>query len=411
MKLQQLKNIIVVLINGLFLMINCLIFSGCQDERIDTKQVSTSNQTIPLETFAIPVNGMVKIKFTVTGKYVGVLENYNGAEALKDGVGTHEVYDVVDAGDGYVGFLSQKNGQFLKAAASGNHYLYANGGSQCDSDWERFLPEEQINGSFAFKCKGNSKYLNVENIVNMPVRAFADAVNTWETFEMKQVVDMWKVMTAFADHFPTKSKYYGVGTAVNWIKYTDEQRNGSYLWQFELFGTDSRYPGNEHPTWNPYSLTWIGDWEVLMSYGTQPKYSPADNPASAWSIPRCLRYLEPTSSVSPSISKNRYTLNLSTCTKTNLGVVTEFGSNSDGYLLDLSNVNSQENMGTRWVINLHYKTGEEYFVYDLGPSIGVFSPLYGIVGYHNGIGPWVHYSNIQDKPLHDDIYCLSGIGD
>src|SRR5690606_8624093 len=88
-------------------------------------------------TLAMLPNGPVKIRFTVTGKYVGILNSYNGAEALKNGVGTHEVYDVVDAGGGYVGLLSRKNGQFLQAAATGNHYVYANGGSACDSDWEK----------------------------------------------------------------------------------------------------------------------------------------------------------------------------------------------------------------------------------------------------------------------------------
>jgi hypothetical protein len=362
-------------------------------------------------TLAMLPNGPVKIRFTVTGKYVGILNSYNGAEALKNGVGTHEVYDVVDAGGGYVGLLSRKNGQFLQAAATGNHYVYANGGSACDSDWEKFLVEDGIGGGFAFKCKANNKYLNVENIPNMPIRAFADAINTWETFEVKQVVDMWQAVTAFADNFPTKSKFQGAGPLTDWIKYTDEKRNGTYLWQFELFGTDSRYPNNEHPVWNPYSLMWIGEWEVLVSYGTQPKYSPADNPASAWTIPRCVRYLEPVASVSPSITRNRYLLNLSSCAKTSVATPNEYGSNSAGYVLDLSNLGSQENMGSRWVINLHYRNGPEYFIYDLGPSVGVFAPKYGIVGYDNGLGVWEHYTNIQNRPAHDDIYCLSGVGD
>ena len=74
-------------------------------------------------------------------------------------------------------------------------------------------------------------------------------------------------------------------------------------------------------------------------------------------------------------------------------------------MYDLSNANSQVNMGTRWVIDLEYEDSGEIWTYDLGPSYGTFDPKYGIVRYRNWQGLDSTFSNIQNDHDLETMEC------
>lgn len=293
--------------------------------------------------------------------------------AAKSGISTWETYEQVDAGDGTVAFRSRANGLFV--SVQGGDILTAT--ASAIGPWEKFTVVNLGDGYVALRSMKNNLYVCAESGGSGSLVANRSGVGAWERFVVSQVVDIWEAASAFGMYFPATTKLISYGGGI--LEHREEL-SGGYLWMVELMGWPGQYwpGGGAEPVWNKYGLSMVGDWEVFESLSTVPEF----NSGSSWRIPRAVRYLIPyISQESPHVTAPIYTIGTdSACTQTvRVGSSEEWGNHSVGYLLSMGG-----DIGVRWVIDLQYKSFGEIWTIDLGPSIGTFAPVYGVVGYTDG---------------------------
>ncbi len=95
--------------------------------------------------------------------------------------------------------------------------------------------------------------------------------------------------------------------------------------------------------------------------------------------------------------------------ETYVGSGTEYGKQKVAVMLDLTNPSSQVNMGNRWVVDVGYKDGYEYWSVDIGPydaqnpTIVNVAPEFGVVRYYRDdpydpdSETYSEFSNIQNS--------------
>ena len=340
---------------------------------------------------------LISIKSAGNSKYVRVhTEGTSSLLASRTGIGTRCVYALVDLGSGVVALKSYQNNLYVTPGASPAYELQANASSIGTN--QKFDLAAVTGGYYSLKAHKNNKYVTTVSGGTYPLRALSSSVGTWEKFVLTDRVDMWWVMNAFHRYFPNSVKDHVLGT----LKVHKEKQVGNYIYMYEVFD-DDRWDPIGAPVWNKYGLQWIGDWEVFTSWATWPEYATG----STWNVPRCVRYADPYSTeYTPHVTDGRYNENLNmNCGFFWVSNAEEWGKQYESFEMDLSNEDSDEDMGTRWVMEVEYKDTGEYWIVDLGPEEGDYSPRYGVVYYNNGIGTQGLMTNIQSDHHVYDMRC------
>jgi hypothetical protein len=293
--------------------------------------------------------------------------------AGREGISTWETFEKFDLGGGLFAFKSNANNKFVSVQGDSDILMPV---ASAIGPWEQFTLVSTDDGYVGIRSMKNGKFVTAEAAGALSLRANRDFIGVWERFVLDRRVDIWMAATAFARFFPTTQKVITSGGGH--LSYR-EYLSGTDLWATLLEG----YPGQcwpncgnrAEPVWDHYGLQMLGPWEVFTIWSTTPEF----NPGSTWNIPRSVRYLNPfIGEESPHAVGSWNQINLD-CTQTQtVAQADEWGWHSPAYMVDLGHT-----MGSRWVIDLHYKNTQEYWTLDLGPAPGVFAPLYGFVGYAN----------------------------
>lgn len=323
----------------------------------------------------------------------------------RTGIGSREVYNIADAGNGQVTIQEVWNSKFLQV--NPNPYSVVATATSTASNQTKFIQTDLGGGAFAFKSVYNGQYVRVAN---------DGASNAWyanggttvdSTYEKFQIwpcpVDMWFALSAFATNYPGKAK---LPASTNPpapgadLRLTADIMDGTTVLYYQIFH-DYRFNPIGHPCYDRNGLTYVGQWEVWSCFGTMAQY--IDGYKWTEGIPRTRRYLDPTiTEDSPVQNVAWYNIPLN-CNNTFLANSADWGRRYPAFMQDLSvgRGNSQINMGNRWVLKITYKDTLEAFIYDLGPAPGVFAPLYGAVGYTDQSGVTQWFNNVQ--PLTDYV--------
>lgn len=320
----------------------------------------------------------------------------------RTGIGSSEIYNIIDAGAGQVTIKEVSTGLFLQVPAGSDSIVAS--ATDAASNQTKFVQTDLGSGRFAFKSVANGQYARVANDgANYAWYANGGATvdSTYEQFQIAPCqIDVWSALTAFATGYPNKMKLKSSNSPPapgSDMRLTAEMVSGSYHYWYQIF-QDYRFNPIGHPVYDKNSLAYIGDWECWVVYGTLPQYQNG----LQWTqgIPRTRRYCDAgVQEDSPSQSVTWYDINMSNQLVNGRNAAGEWGRRYVGWMQDLSTGrgNSQVDMGSRWVMRVGYKSGTEGWILDLGPAIGVFAPKYGTVGYASSFdGAIQWFNNVQD---------------
>ncbi|MEU7876130.1 cytochrome D1 domain-containing protein [Dactylosporangium sp. NPDC049140] len=135
----------------------------------------------PWERFAATVTANVSWWSAVSGFVCAEDGGQRPLIANRARIGSWEVYDVIDAGDGQVAFFAHANYRFVTAEAGGAQPLIAN--RTAVGAWEKFtISPNQTGGSDSLRANANGKYVTAEAGGAQPLIANRTAVGAWESF-------------------------------------------------------------------------------------------------------------------------------------------------------------------------------------------------------------------------------------
>lgn len=352
---------------------------------------------------------MVKIKCLGSDKYLHVEDStIDYVYANKDGVGSWDVFYKEDLPSNRFALKCVATGTYVSAEATSPHRLYV-GAATTPGNYEKFT---LVWGgtNWAMQSVGTGYYVSGYTTGGLLKAAWSQIVGLYEQFCFTEVVDMYSAIKKWNDDY--SSKYKLANTSVwpnyNTMKqmYIQDERSFSAgtFWIYEEFR--DRSLGSVDPVWNYYGLRMIGDWEVLCCYETVPLACAGLYWAQG--IPRCVRYLDFQGTTdTPSQTVNWYSIGAG-CALSSIGSGPEYGKQKAATAVDLSNGSSQEDMGTRWVVDVGYKDDYEYWGVDIGeydpcnPTTITVDPQYGIVYYYRFDGDsdndsYTEFTNIQNK--------------
>lgn len=175
-------------------------FTGCVQTTV-TLNSGTSN-TIKLENRTGGVNldyitviassspPLVALKAKANDKYVSTdpgITPANGLVANRTSVGSGELFQMIDNGDGTVSLKSNQNGKYICAdiGYSADAILIAN--RDAIGPWEKFQKISNGDGTFSFKAQANNKYVcaDIANFTPAGLMvANRTAIGQWEKFEI-----------------------------------------------------------------------------------------------------------------------------------------------------------------------------------------------------------------------------------
>jgi hypothetical protein len=128
-----------------------------------------------------PGNGQVALRSHVSGLYVTV-EATNGSWLIANSTttGNTALFQLTTNTDGTIS---------LKSAATGNYVSSSNGGGGLTADrsaigdWERFTPVDVANASISLHAHANGRYVTAEAGGGQPLIASRSTVGAWEEFD------------------------------------------------------------------------------------------------------------------------------------------------------------------------------------------------------------------------------------
>ncbi len=159
----------------------------------------------------------VSLKAMANGDYVCADDaGTNALIANRTAVGQWESFQVVDAGNGNIGFLALANNKYVTAENAGATNLIAN--RTAVGPWETFT---EIAGSTsntsALLAMANGKIVTAENAGASPLIANRTAVGSWESFTVGVISSPGATFYSDTQYGGTASQPLGVGT------YTESQ--------------------------------------------------------------------------------------------------------------------------------------------------------------------------------------------
>lgn len=349
---------------------------------------------------------LVKIKCLGNNKFVTVTSST--LYANKTGVGSYGVFYKEDLGSNVFALKCPSTGTYVTVGA-GSTYVLTVGSATTPGTNEKFT-QVLSSGNWAMLAMRNSKYVT-GNTTGNKLQATKTTIGNYERYVFTEVVDMYLAMNAWQTNYSTKYKLADTSVWPNYNTnkqmyiHDEQQFSSGAFWIYEEFR--NRDLSAPDPVWNYYGVRMIGNWEVVCCYKTVPLSAAGLRWAEG--IPRCYRYLEP-AYVGNTSSQTVNWWNIgANCVETSAGSGSEYGKQKAAQALDLSNPISQENMGSRWTVDIGYKDDLEYWTVDIGPydanqpTTVIINPKYGIVRYYR-IDPanpstdtYSEFTNIQDK--------------
>jgi type 1 glutamine amidotransferase len=130
-----------------------------------------------------PPAPVISLKAHANGKYVTA--DNGGASALianAGTVGTSQLYDELDRGNGNIALRAHANSEYVTAENAGAAALIAN--RTAVGQWETFQLVHNADGSVSLKAAANSKYVTAENAGAAALIANRTAIGPWEEFDL-----------------------------------------------------------------------------------------------------------------------------------------------------------------------------------------------------------------------------------
>jgi type 1 glutamine amidotransferase len=130
-----------------------------------------------------PPAPVISLKAHANGKYVTA--DNAGASALianAGTVGTSQLYDELDRGNGNIALRAHANSEYVTAENAGAAALIAN--RTAVGQWETFQLLHNADGSVSLKAAANSKYVTAENAGAAALIANRTAIGPWEEFDL-----------------------------------------------------------------------------------------------------------------------------------------------------------------------------------------------------------------------------------
>lgn len=147
--------------------------------------------TIPLtnDTEGRPIGKTIWLKSNANNKYVTARKTTTNSPlgAIASSVESWELYDVIDAGDGFIALRSKANNNYVLARVSTTYApLQAISGSI--ASWEKFIWVKNSDGTISLKSHANNKFVmaRISDTTNAPLEARSDEIRGWEKFTWGQ---------------------------------------------------------------------------------------------------------------------------------------------------------------------------------------------------------------------------------
>jgi hypothetical protein len=151
-------------------------------EIINTSTTGTAASTVTPATSACAAGKTVALLNTYNGKYASARQEDNGnVKAIASVASTWEMFDIVDAGGGYVALRSKMNNLYV-ATEVGTTNAPLRARSSSIGAWEKYTIET-VSGGYAFKSAGNGMYVQADiEMANDDVMARVTGAGAWETW-------------------------------------------------------------------------------------------------------------------------------------------------------------------------------------------------------------------------------------
>ena len=336
-------------------------------------------------------------------KYV-VAENSGNSplNASKSAIGEWEIFTIIAIDGQTLALRSNANGRYVTAENAGNAALIARGTEI--GAWERFRLFQRSDNQFSIQAVVNNQYIRVPNGQGSPLMTDRSSVGAYEVFNIAWLdIDLLRAVRAFAVNFPKKVKSHTLGIleADRGILFHTEKIINGKLWFYEAFPKSDRgtFPDGYQHVWNGILIEsdgYIsGDCTIPYKQGGE-HWIPA--------IPRTHRFQPVGIHVETKrVSSQRFRVSTDGSISP-VGTATFFGVVNPPTMINLSDSRSELNMDRRWVLELGLNGGPERWAVDLGPSIGVFDPKFGMVGYHSA-SDWSdkrYFANIHSRSINEN---------
>jgi type 1 glutamine amidotransferase len=130
-----------------------------------------------------PTDPVVSLKAHANNQYVSA-PNGGGSPLIanKTTVGTSELFDEIDKGNGNIALRAHANNQYVTAENAGAQSLIANRAAV--GSWETFQLIHNSDGSISLKAGINAEYVTAENAGGAPLIANRTAIGPWEEFDL-----------------------------------------------------------------------------------------------------------------------------------------------------------------------------------------------------------------------------------
>jgi hypothetical protein len=333
--------------------------------------------------------------------------------ANKTGVGSWDTYSKEEYGSNVFALKCVATGTYVSVDSTPQHYLYV-GSATTPSNTEKFTLVWG-GSNWAMQSVQYGYYVSANTTGAQLSATWSQITTNYEQYSFTQIVDVYTAILAWQNNFPNKyklantAKYpacppYNCSMPQLYIQNEQSVSNGTFSIYEEFRNYDLSSPS---PVWNQYTVGTIGDWEVILCLKTIPLAISGYDWVQG--IPRCVRYLAPNETINtPTQTVDWYSIGAN-CATAYVATGPEYSTQAPAFMLDLTNANSQENMGQRWVVDLGYKDGFEFWTLDIGPynpsaptTVNI-SPRYGIVRYHRHdpsnpqTETYSEFSNIQNS--------------
>jgi hypothetical protein len=153
----------------------CLAVTGTRQGTVETRLDNLGDWvqqsiTVPISLFAKVNSRYVTAESTGTKPLI----------ANRTVAGRWELFDQVDAGDGYIALRSHTNGKYVTAGGTGETPLIADRAAV--GRWEGFKIVANEDGSVSLIARVNGKYVTAAAAGANPLIANRDAIGPWEKF-------------------------------------------------------------------------------------------------------------------------------------------------------------------------------------------------------------------------------------
>lgn len=324
----------------------------------------------------------------------------------------NQLWVLRDAGDDLFNLINVQNGGYLdvdEAAPKDGARVQMWGSSGSGKRNQQWLLHRIGDTTYNLVSAFNGGYLDV----HIPDSQNGALVQTWGSSGTGKQNQQWRLekhtlqfdfvdaIRAFAINFPGRVKGHTLGRLEpDWgILFETDRIIKNKLWLYFAFPKSdlTQFPEG-------YQHAWDGILLEKSGYISADCTIPYKQTGALWSppIPRIHRHQKPGSEV---VTEVRHVKDTQISYPENKPATPTFSNYFatiyKPIVVDLSDLRSEENMGSRWIVEIGLNNGPERWAFDLGPEPEMFLPRYGAVGYH-AADDWTDkrfFANIQKRSI------------